>query len=124
MFMSRGAQGKSRTVYSTDKGRLCPDCGVVKADCRCRLLKAAAPAGDGVVRIKRETKGRGGKAVTLVTGLPDDAATLKKRAKVLKQRCGVGGAIKDGVIEIQGDQREIIKSMLEAEGLTVKLAGG
>ncbi|WOJ95655.1 stress response translation initiation inhibitor YciH [Congregibacter brevis] len=122
--MSRSGAGKSRPVYSTDKGRLCPDCGVVKADCRCRLLKAAASQGDGIVRLKRETKGRGGKAVTLVTGLPDDSAALKKRAKVLKQRCGVGGAIKDGVIEIQGDQRELIKSLLEADGLTVKIAGG
>ena len=122
--MSRNGVSKSRTVYSTDKGRLCPDCGVVKADCRCRLLKASTPEGDGIVRLKRETKGRGGKAVTLVTGLPDDPAALKKRAKILKQRCGVGGAIKDGVVEIQGDQRELIKSLLEAEGLTVKIAGG
>lgn len=122
--MSRNGQGKSRPVYSTDKGRLCPDCGVVKADCRCRLLQAAAPKGDGIIRLKRETKGRGGKAVTLVTGLPDDLAQLKERAKALKQRCGVGGAVKDGLIEIQGDQREIIKSVLEAEGFTVKFAGG
>ena len=122
--MNRSGQGKSRPVYSTDKGRLCPDCGTVKADCRCRLLQTSAPKGDGIVRLKRETKGRGGKSVTLVTGLPDDLPALKERAKALKQRCGVGGAIKDGVIEMQGDQRAIIKTMLEAEGFTVKLAGG
>lgn len=122
--MSPKGHGKSRPVYSTDKGRLCPECGVVKADCRCRLVKSAAPLGDGIVRLKRETKGRGGKSVTLVTGLPDDTDALKKRAKALKQRCGVGGAIKDGVIEIQGDQREVIKLALENEGFTVKLAGG
>jgi translation initiation factor 1 len=113
----------SRPVYSTSKGRLCPDCGVVKADCRCRLVKSTA-TGDGVVRLYRETKGRGGKAVTVVTGLDGDAATLKARARALKQRCGVGGAVKDGRIEIQGDHRSTIKALLESEGLTVKLAGG
>ncbi|EED33160.1 putative translation initiation factor SUI1 [gamma proteobacterium NOR5-3] len=122
--MGRSGEGKSRLVYSTDKGRLCPECGTVKADCRCRLLQSSAPKGDGIVRLKRETKGRGGKAVTLVIGLPDDLPALKARTKALKQRCGVGGAIKDGVIEIQGDQRELIKSVLESEGFTVKIAGG
>jgi translation initiation factor 1 len=97
---------------------------VVKADCRCRLLQAQQPAGDGIVRVQRETKGRGGKAVTVVTGLPGDSEALKSRAKLLKQRCGVGGAIKNGQIEIQGDQRMVIKEVLEAEGFTVKIAGG
>lgn len=123
--MASRQRGATRTVYSTDRGRLCPDCGVVKADCRCRLLASrAAPDGDGIVRIRRESKGRGGKAVTVVTGLPESAEALKARAKVLKQRCGVGGAVKDGAIEIQGDQRATIKALLEAEGFTVKLAGG
>ena len=111
-------------VYSTDKGRLCPDCGVVRADCRCRLTATPAPAGDGIVRLRRETKGRGGKAVTVITGLGGDSTALKARAKVFKQRCGVGGAVKDGAIEMQGDQRAVIKALLEAEGLTVKLSGG
>ena len=117
-------RGPGRPVYSTDKGRLCPDCGAVKADCRCRLSKPAPQGGDGIVRLRRETKGRGGKAVTVVTGLPGDGAALKARAKQLKQRCGVGGAVKDGAIEIQGDQRNTIRDVLEAEGFTVKLAGG
>jgi translation initiation factor 1 len=121
MTMPRKAQ--SRPVYSTDKGRLCPDCGAVKADCRCKLV-AHANDGDGIVRLHRETKGRGGKAVTIVKGLPGDAATLKNHAKKLKQRCGVGGAVKDGNIEIQGDRRVEIQSLLEAEGFTVKIAGG
>jgi translation initiation factor 1 len=76
------------------------------------------------VRIRRESKGRGGKAVTVITGLPGDADALKARARALKQRCGVGGAVKDGQIEIQGDQRATIKAVLEDEGFTVKLAGG
>lgn len=115
---------KSRPVYSTDKGRLCPDCGVVKADCRCRLLKASVPTGDGIVRLRRESKGRGGKAVTLVCGVPGNADTLKALAKKLKQHCGVGGAVKEGNIEIQGDQRAMLKALLEADGYTVKIAGG
>ena len=117
-------RSNSRLVYSSDKGRLCPDCGVVRADCRCRLVANAGTAGDGIVRLRRETKGRGGKAVTVVTGLAGDAAALKARAKIFKQRCGVGDAVKDGTIEMQGDQRATIKALLEAEGFTVKLAGG
>jgi translation initiation factor 1 len=115
----------SRPVYSTDKGRLCPDCGVVKADCRCKLLaNSNSNDGDGIVRLHRETKGRGGKAVTIVKGLPGDPATLKNHAKAIKQRCGVGGAVKNGNIEIQGDRRAEIKSLLEKSGFTVKIAGG
>ena len=92
--MGRKREDGSRPVYSTDKGRLCPDCGAVRADCRCRLLRASASAGgDGIVRLQREKKGRGGKAVTIVTGLPETGEALKARARALKQRCGVGGAV-------------------------------
>ncbi len=124
--MGKRKSGTGRLVYSTDRGRLCPECGVVKADCRCRLLKspAAATDSDGIVRLRRESKGRGGKAVTVITGLPERGDELKNRLKALKQRCGVGGAIKDGQVEIQGDQRSLIKEVLEKEGLTVRLAGG
>lgn len=122
--MKQHKSASSRPVYSTDRGRLCPDCGVVKVDCRCRLLASRTGNGDGIVRISRETKSRGGKAVTVISGLSGDAAALKDRAKKLKQRCGVGGAVKDGRIEIQGDQRALIKQLLEDEGLKVKLAGG
>lgn len=110
-------------VYSTDQGRLCPGCEQPLAKCRCKL-KPATSGGDGIVRIQRQTQGRGGKTVTLVTGLALDAEALKALAKTLKQRCGTGGAIKDGNIEIQGDQREILKAELEQQGLTVKLSGG
>ncbi|HBO13545.1 MAG TPA: stress response translation initiation inhibitor YciH [Halieaceae bacterium] len=112
-----------RIVYRTDGGRTCPDCGEPRNACRCAEA-AAAPAGDGIVRLHRERKGRGGKAVTLVDGVPLPTPALKQLAKRLKQRCGVGGAVKEGRIEIQGDQRELLKSLLEAEGFTVKLAGG
>lgn len=103
----------SRLVYSTETGRIKPE-----------EDKAERPAGDGIVRLKRETKGRKGKGVTLVTGVDLPDAELKKLAKELKQKCGVGGALKDGVIEIQTDDRDKLKSLLEAKGHTVKLAGG
>ncbi len=104
----------SRLVYSTDQGRIkTPE----------SKAPQAAPS-DGIVRIHRETKGRKGKGVCLITGVPLQGAELKKLAKSLKQLCGTGGAIKDGVIEIQGDQREALKSALEKQGFTVKLAGG
>ena len=80
--------------------------------------------GDGIVRLHRETKGRGGKAVTLVKGVPLGGAELKSLARALKQKCGVGGSLKGDVIEIQGDQRKLLKGELEKRGYTVKLAGG
>lgn len=103
----------SRLVYSTETGR-------VKEE------KPAAdiPQGDGIVRIRRETAGRNGKGVTTIAGVPLDDVKLKELAKALKVLCGVGGAVKGGVIEIQGDQREKLKAELEKRGFTVKLAGG
>ncbi|MCL4106615.1 UNVERIFIED_CONTAM: hypothetical protein GTU68_009749 [Idotea baltica] len=105
-------QKNTRLVYSTDQGRLCPQ------------KDRPAAAGDGIVRLRRETKGRGGKAVTVISGVPLAEAELKKLAKSLKQKCGVGGAIKDADIEIQGDQRELLQQTLENLGYTVKQAGG
>jgi translation initiation factor 1 len=113
----------SRLVYSTDLGRLCPQCLRPVAQCVCGKDKPAV-TGDGIIRLRRETKGRGGKAVTLVDGLPLAAAELKALAKALKQKCGVGGAIKGGIIEVQGDQRDILQAELEKRGYTVKRAGG
>jgi translation initiation factor 1 len=111
------------SVYSTDKGRLCPSCGEAITECRCSQQQAAYD-GDGIVRIQRETKGRKGKGVTLITGIPLESSELKKLAKELKQRCSTGGAVKNGIIEIQGDQRQTLKNLLEAKGYTVKLSGG
>ena len=113
-----------RVVFSTDQGRHCPDCSQPIAQCRCKQQTQQAPQGDGVVRLQRETKGRKGKGVTLITGLPITGSELKQLAKELKQRCGTGGAIKDGVIEIQGDQRNILQPLLQAKGYQVKLSGG
>ncbi|GAA0757428.1 translation initiation factor Sui1 [Ideonella azotifigens] len=120
-----GLSSLSRLVYSTEGGRTCPDCKQALADCRCAALKAAAvPAGDGVVRISRETKGRGGKAVSLVRGVPLNAEDLAKLAKELKAACGSGGTVKDGVIEIQGDHVALLMQKLEGRGWKVKRAGG
>lgn len=103
----------SRLVYSTETGRIKEE-----------ATPAARPQGDGIVRIMRQTKGRKGKGVCLVTGLDLAAAELKTLAAELKKVCGCGGAIKEGVIEIQGDKREQIQAYLEKKGMKVKLAGG
>ena len=110
-------------VYSTDSGRMCPVCRRPVAQCMCSKQQAV-PAGDGIVRVSRETKGRGGKAVTLVKGLALDAAALTALGKQLKAACGSGGTVKDGVIEVQGDHVERVMGLLQAQGYKVKRAGG
>ncbi|MFY9179973.1 MAG: translation initiation factor Sui1 [Venatoribacter sp.] len=107
-------------VYSTETGRMCPECRNAVDACTCN--EPQLPAGDGTVKVSRESKGRGGKVVTLVSGVPLVGDELKKLAKELKQKCGVGGALKDGVIEIQGEQRELIASELIKRGFKVKKA--
>jgi len=93
------------------------------AKCRCGKAESA-PAGDGIVRVRRETKGRGGKTVTAVSGVPLGGEALRSLASDLKRRCGTGGTTKDGVIEIQGDHRDTIVAELSRRGFTAKLAGG
>lgn len=103
----------NRLVYSTDTGRINePE------------VKPQRPKGDGIVRIQRQTSGRKGKGVSLITGIDSSDEMLEKLAAELKKKCGCGGSIKDGVIEIQGDKRELLKQLLEAKGMKVKLAGG
>ncbi len=106
----------SRLVYSTETGR-------IKSPSRNTTPSEPQDPGDGTVRLHRETKGRKGKGVVLIKGLTLPEAELKALAKRLKQLCGTGGAVKDGVIEIQGDQRDKLKSELERLGHRVKLAG-
>jgi translation initiation factor 1 len=113
----------SRAVYSTDGGRLCPQCQRPLAQCVCGVARPAS-TGDGIVRIRRETKGRGGKAVTVIEGIPEQPERLKQICKQLKQRCGVGGSVKGDTLEIQGDQRTICHHQLSALGYQVKLSGG
>lgn len=111
-------------VYSTDAGRMCPTCRQPLAACRCGKPAASTASGDGIVRVGRESKGRGGKTVTLVRGLALDEAGLAALGKRLRSACGAGGAIKDGVLEIQGDHRERVAALLAEAGHRVKLAGG
>lgn len=113
---------RSGLVYSTEHGKLCSGCG--QPETRCQCGSATPPEGDGWVRIMRSNKGRGGKTVSVVSGLGLVGAELKTVAKQLKQHCGVGGAIKDFDIEIQGDQRDKIKAYLERNGYRVKFSGG
>ncbi|MGB3941656.1 MAG: translation initiation factor Sui1 [Candidatus Manganitrophaceae bacterium] len=112
----------SGIVYSTEHGRICPDCDAPIAQCRCRQKKLV-PKGDGIVRVSRETKGRKGKGVTLITGVPLHPEGLRNLAKELKQTCGSGGTVKEGVIEIQGDHRDTVMEALGKKGYTVKRSG-
>jgi translation initiation factor 1 len=112
----------SALVYSTESGRMCPDCRQPVSSCSCKAK--TAPVGDGVVRVSRQTKGRGGKSVTLVKGLALDAVALALLGKQLRTACGSGGTVKDGVIEVQGDHCERIMEELRKHGHQPKRAGG
>jgi translation initiation factor 1 len=119
-----------RLIDLLNIGGICPKCDKPHAQCTCSKEPPAAsksppkPAGDGIVRVGRETKGRRGKGVTLIWGLPLDENGLKELAATLKSRCGSGGTVKEDRIEIQGDHRETIVGALEALGYKVKRSGG
>jgi translation initiation factor 1 len=121
--MTRFEDRNTRLVYSSEHGRSCPACGKPLNRCSCGK-KATHPPLDGIVRIGRATKGRKGKGVTVITGIPMEDGPLKGLARTLKQKCGSGGTVKAGTIEIQGDHRELLTAELQAMGYTVKRAGG
>lgn len=116
----------TRLVYSTDSGRICPDCRQPLAACRCQAPAAAAarPAADGIARVSRERQGRGGKTVTVVRGLPLADAELQALGKQLRAACGSGGTVKAGVLLIQGDHRDRVLALLQQRGYKAKSAGG
>jgi translation initiation factor 1 len=118
----------SRFVYSTESGRICLSCGRPTKKCTCRKKKTAKKESvypdDGIIRVRREVKGRKGKTVTTVFGIPLADKDLKQFAKQLKRKCGTGGSVKDGVIIIQGDHRETLLNEIKQQGYAVKLAGG
>ena len=133
--MSKKQSNQSGLVYSTVHGRMCPDCGKPVSACKCRKKKVTskndgmaqkqtAPKNDGVVRVSRETKGRKGKGMTIITGVPLHPDGLKDLARELKQTCGTGGTVKNEVIEIQGDHRDLMVEALTKRGWTVKRSGG
>ena len=121
--MKKTSSNDAPVVYSSEFGRMCPGCGQPAAACVCRK-SSSLPASDGVVRIRRESKGRGGKTVMVITGLPLDITALTTLAGELKRRCGCGGTAKDGVIEIQGDHGDLLLAELSKRGYKAKRAGG
>ena len=118
------SSSNSRLVYSDEIGPTCPQCRQLLKKCQCKNKSTQRVKSDGIVRIQRETKGRKGKGVTLITGIPLPEGELKALAKTLKQKCGTGGTIKNGVIEIQGDHRDLLLGLLQDKGWAVKKAGG
>jgi translation initiation factor 1 len=110
-------------VYSTEYGKMCPKCNKEVSGCICRTVPTG-PKGDGIVRVAQEKKGRRGKGVTVIRGLPLPTAELAALSKKLKITCGTGGAVKDGTIEIQGDHREQLIEILKKEGWAVRRSGG
>jgi len=117
----------SRLVSSTATGRICPKCQIPISACKFKKKRPEPKSQikpDEIIRIRRELKGRKGKTVTTISGFDLEVKALNLLSKQLKQHCGTGGSDKDGVVIIQGDHREAIKSLLEGQGYTVKLAGG
>ncbi|MFZ0725588.1 MAG: translation initiation factor Sui1 [Desulfobacterales bacterium] len=117
----------TRLVYSTETGSICPKCQKPVSSCTCQKKRPEPPPQfkpDGIIRIRRETKGRKGKTVTTVFGFDLHDQALKSLAKDLKQLCGTGGSVKEGMIVIQGDHRDTVKGFLERKGFRVKVAGG
>ena len=122
---SKGARaGSGGLVYSTDAGRLCPGCRRPVTECVCRDRSRPREGGDGTLTLERQTKGRKGAGVTLVRGLALSDADIEKLARRLKAGCSVGGTVRDGVIELQGDQRTRVQGLLEADGFKAKISGG
>ena len=114
------ARDDARPVYSTSTGRLCPECGAAAASCRCSAADAEAVPVRIVATLRMEKAGRGGKTVTVVAGLPRNAAFLKALCGELKRACGSGGAVGDGTVEVQGEARDRVRAYLRAKGYGVK----
>ena len=110
-------------VYSTDGGRMCPQCRQPQAACACAARKTP-PRGDGIVRVSRERAQRGGKTVTVVRGLGLEAAALAELGRRLRSACGSGGTAKDGTVEVQGDHVELLLAELTKQGFKAKKSGG
>jgi translation initiation factor 1 len=122
LMAGREHDGKGRLVYSTDAGRVCTGCGWPARNCMCSQKAAASepiPARI-VAKLRMEKKGRAGKTVTVVDGLPQNAGFLKDLGQELKRACGTGGTVIDGAVELQGDLRERVRECLLKKGFVVK----
>jgi len=117
-----GDGDRARLVYSTGQGKICAGCGWPQHDCKCSSRAAASEAIPKrlVARLRMEKKGRGGKTVTVVDGLPNNTAFLKELCQELKRACGTGGAVDEGAIELQGDLRDRVRDCLAGKGIVVK----
>jgi translation initiation factor 1 len=114
-------RGKGGLVYSTGIGSICPGCGWPERDCKCSQSAGTASIPARIVaKLRTEKKGRGGKTVTVVDNLPNNAAFLKELCQDLKRACGTGGAVQDGAIELQGDLRDRVRARLLNKGFIVK----
>ncbi len=121
--MAKKRDLKGGLVYSSGHGRMCPGCNHPEEECICNK-KRSVRNGDGVVRVRRESKGRGGKTVSVISGVALDEGGLSQLAADLKRTIGTGGSVRDGDIEIQGDKVERIMAVLKTRGYTVKRSGG
>ncbi len=122
--MTKERGGEYREVYSTERGAICGVCRQPAKSCSCAADKRAKIHGDGNVKVRRETKGRGGKTVTSISGLAMNADQLRDLLSELKRRHGGGGTLKDGVIELQGDHCDSVVTELAKRGIKAKRAGG
>jgi translation initiation factor 1 len=122
--MTKSKESDYRIVYTTEEGAVCPECKRPQAKCGCAEARKMAVKGDGNVRVRRETNGRGGKTVTTIMGLALNQVELQALLPELKRVCGAGGAMKDGTLEIQGDHCDLVLRELDRRGIKAKRAGG
>ncbi len=112
---------RARLVYSTDRGRICAGCGWPERDCRCSSRASTASVPQKIVaKLRLEKQGRGGKAVTVIYGLPNNVEFLKALSQELKRACGTGGTVAEDTVELNGDLRERVRELLTKKGWTVK----
>ncbi len=129
MSIGPGRSTDKPVVYDSDYGRICPNCHKPEQGCTCRQKSTARPQqraipkADGIVRVSRDRRNRRGKTVTVITGVVGGPGA-DEVAGTLKRLCGSGGTVKDGIIEIQGDHRDLVLSKLTEMGFKAKLAGG
>ena len=112
--------GRTRFVYSSEGGSVCPGCGHPRAACRCAAREPEPIPERIAARLRLESKGRGGKSVTVIDGLPRNADYLAALCRELKRRLGTGGTVRDGALELQGDRRSELRELLREHGFRIQ----